>query len=106
MNRDSYGFWESHNGINAEVERAQRMAELANLAEYRARHLKEIMEWSITEIRENRKKQQEIAEKEARKNCINPTPIDARPFWDTVTMRPIAMPAKRGIFERFLSWLR
>ncbi len=40
------GIFIQHEAISPEVQRAQRMAELKDIAEYRARHLKYITDWS------------------------------------------------------------
>lgn len=48
--------------INPEAVRAQRMAELKDIAEYRARRLQAIKDWSVAEKRETiqRKAQEEL----------------------------------------------
>lgn len=55
-----------HQALSPEVERAQRMAELKNIAEYRARHLKAIQDWSDPVKRKAIQDEHARAEKVAR----------------------------------------
>lgn len=55
-----------YQAISHEAERAQRMAELKNIAEYRARHLKAIQDWSDPVKRKKIQDEHAAAEKIAR----------------------------------------
>ncbi len=109
------GIFMQHEAISPEVERAQRMAELKNIAEYRASKLRYIQEWSDPVKRAKIQAEHAAAEKKARESLEGKYIDDYRVrtvknevFVGTlnaiVTMKPIAKP-KMPWWERLLAWL-
>ncbi len=89
------GYVSQFDQISPEAHRAQRMAELKSVAEWKARRLKEMQDWSdpvkratrqaklATELEEAKAIWAEMLEKDV-------ASLPSKPFWETVRMRPIA----------------
>lgn len=104
--------------ISPEVERAQRMAELKDIAEYRARHLRAIQEWSIPELRLKRQAQYARELEEAKLIFAEQVARDARVwemhkpmgkdrFCQYVAINMLGKPKlKRKWYQKILDWFR
>lgn len=113
---DPIGIIIQHEAISPEVVRAQRLAELKDIAEYRARHLKAIQDWSDPVKRKKIQDEHAAAERAAREEMagkdIDPyrvRTVKNQTFIAPLTFKvtPIVKPLlKRPWWRRLLDWFR
>ena len=108
MRQTEIGIFHMHQEISPEAIKAQRMAELRDIAEYRARHLKAVMDWSdpvkrATIIDRNEREirhAQELVEGTTR-HLPPRLSLD-----DLVGVVPVVKPApKRSWLARLIAWM-
>lgn len=104
--------------ISPEVERAQRLAELKDIAEYRQRHLKYIQEWSDPIKRAAKQAQYAKELEEAKiifatqiaedaKRWEMHKPLDKDRFAQYVAIRMLGKPpVKLKWYQKILAWFR
>lgn len=93
-----------HQELDPEAFTAQRQAELRDLAEYRARHLREIMRWSDPVFRAQRKADAEHALLEARKiyETMEKRKDEDAQRWANLVRLRVLPPARRSRWK----WLK
>ncbi len=98
--------------ISPETERAQRMAELKNIAEYRARHLQYIKDWSDPDKRAKIQAVHAVEERQARESLAGESVDNYRVRtvqggMSRIVMTEIVKPTpKLSWYKRLLNWFR
>lgn len=97
--------------LDPAVLRAQRMQELKDLAEWRARRLQAFRDWSdpvkraarqeqaARELEAAHKRWAEMAEEER-------APLKLKSFFERVSVRQVAPPPRKKLYQRLWLWLR
>jgi hypothetical protein len=97
--------------LSPEAAKAQKEAELRDLAEWRARHLKEIIAWSDP-VKREAKKALAKQEEEFGRGLLDTIPSDllavrtGKSLSERVTIREIFKASPKGWFDRVLDWIK